>query len=306
MVGRWIYDCGHPGDHGHKTEIHPPKAIASFRRETAQFAGNFGSTPANNAVVFIGRDGGYWRQPINDQDYVFDLYLPPKPHPEAVPKSKIVPRLTGGTNILPVQPQITPYPANEPRALRVVIPLKGVTPHPENYGVVISGGWSDPQGSEAAKVKRIRVTVEEIFMDANLDNGEAEWHVYVGINGRWDQWRSLSGATHKLNYSVELNVAPSDQVHITACGFEADPIHGLMGNSIGGLSWAEVSAKSRARDNADKIKDGFFGLGSDLSGSIENEPLDIFSKVHPPSALQPLTVASPGKGYRLRYRIEVI
>jgi hypothetical protein len=25
IVGRWIYDCAHPTDHGHKSEIHPPR-----------------------------------------------------------------------------------------------------------------------------------------------------------------------------------------------------------------------------------------------------------------------------------------
>ena len=165
IVGRWIYDCGHPTVHGHKSEIHPPKAVASFRTEAVQFEGNPGPTRATTTALFIGREGGYWRQPINDQDYAFDLYLPPQPYAEAVPRWTIEPQ----TGALPVQPQLTPFPANAPRALRVVIPLKGVEPHPENYGVIISGGWSDPRGTEAAAVKRFRVTVEEIFMDANLD-----------------------------------------------------------------------------------------------------------------------------------------
>jgi hypothetical protein len=59
MIGRWIYDCGHPQAHGHKTEIHPPKAFASFRTEVTQFAANSGPTRANNAVLYIGSNGGY-------------------------------------------------------------------------------------------------------------------------------------------------------------------------------------------------------------------------------------------------------
>ncbi len=30
MVGRWIYDCGHPTSYGYKTEIHPPKGCGFF------------------------------------------------------------------------------------------------------------------------------------------------------------------------------------------------------------------------------------------------------------------------------------
>ena len=149
MVGRWIYDCGHPTANGHKSEIHPPKALVSFRSEAVQFDGNQGPVRANQAVLFIGRDGGYWRQPINDQNYAFDLYLPPKPYEEAVPVLKTEPQ----TGALPVQPQFTPFPAGAPRALRVVIPLKGVEPHPENYGAIISAGWSDPRRTESAAVR---------------------------------------------------------------------------------------------------------------------------------------------------------
>jgi hypothetical protein len=186
----------------------------------------------------------------------------------------------------------------------VVIPLKGVNPHPESYGVIIAGGWSDPRGTETAAVKRFRVTVEEIFMDANLDpTGADEWYVYVGINGRWNMWKSLSGDSHRLNYAVELALHPSDHIHMTACGFEADEIDNLMGKHIG-LSWAEVCDRGRGIDNAEKIRSGFLSLGTSLDPSIENEAIGIFSQLHPPEVLGAVTVASPKNDYRLRYRIE--
>jgi hypothetical protein len=56
VVGRWVYDCGHP-EAGHRTEIHPPKALVSFRSESAEFSDNPGPSRANSAVVFIGRQG---------------------------------------------------------------------------------------------------------------------------------------------------------------------------------------------------------------------------------------------------------
>jgi hypothetical protein len=312
IVGRWIYDCGHPKDNLHKTEIHPPKALASFRSQATDFAGNPGPTRANHAILYIARDGGYWRQPINDQDYTFDLYLPPKPYAEAAPRFKIVPQ----TGSLPVQPQITPFPAHEPRAFRVVIPLRGVEPHPENYGAIISAGWSDPQGTETAAVKLFRITVEEILMDANLDPDpfdKDEWYVYIGVNGRWRVWKGLSGESKRLNHSVVLPLHPSDRIHITACGFEADEINGLMGRETGS-TWADVSDPSQSRKNAEKIRDGFLSLGKSLAGTgkfwessnINNEAIGTFSHFHPPEALDLVTVPSPEGKYRLRYKVEVV
>ncbi len=302
IVGRWIYDCGHPETNGHRSEIHPPKAIVSYRTEAVQFQENSGPTRANQAILFIGRDGGYWRQPINDQDYAFDLYLPPKPYAEAVPVLKVEPQ----TGALPVQPQFTPFPVGVPSALRVVIPLKGVNPHPDNYGAIISGGWSDPHRTENVQVKRFRVTVEEILMDANLDPTDTdEWYVYVGVNGRWKIFEDLGGASHKLNYSVDLDLHPSDQIHITACGREADEINGLMGRPTG-LSWADVSAREQGEDTAKKIRNGFLSLGLSLDPFIENEDIGLFSHFHPPQALNTVTLASSEKNYRLRYRIEAI
>jgi hypothetical protein len=301
LVGRWICDCGHPDEnYKHRTEIHPPKAVACFRSEAMNFTGNKGPTRANNAVLYIAQRGGYWDQPINNQDYVFDLYLPPKPYAEAVPKWNVASK----TGSLPVQPRITPYPADNPRALRVVIPLKNVSPHPEEYGAIISAGWSDPRDTESKKIKRLRVTVEKIFMDANLDpHGKDEWYVYVGINGRWNVWKSLNGDSTTLNYSVDLDLHPDDKVHITACGFEADEIHDLMGKSIG-LTWAEIVDHSQAKNNAEKIRSGFLSLGLSLDPNIDNEPISTFSKIHSPGALSSVTAATKDKDYRLRYRIE--
>lgn len=302
IVGRWIYDCGHPEAIGHKSEIHPPKAVVSFRSEAVQFDGNRGPVRANQAVLYIGRDGGYWRQPINDQNYAFDFYLPPKPYEEAVPVLRIDPQ----TGALPVQPQFTPFPADSPRAFRVVIPLQGFEPHPENYGAIISAGWSDPRGTESTAVKRVRVTVEEILMDADLDpTGADEWYVYVGVNGRWKVFENLSGKTHRLDFAIELTLHTSDQVHVTCGGREADEVNGLMGRDVG-LSWTEISAPDLGEENAKAIRSGFLSLGFSLDPSIENESIGLLSQFHPPQALSTVTVGSSEGKYRLRYRIEEI
>lgn len=300
MVGRWIYDCGHPHpQYGHKTEIHPPKALVWFRTEAVTFAGNGGPTRANNAVVYIGQNGGYWCQSINDQDYAFDLYLPPKPYDEAVPLWHITPM----TPVVPVQPVITPYPVDAPRVLRVIIPLKGVIPHPEEYGAIIAGGWSDPRGTESAAIQPVRVRITKIYMDGDYDLGPDEWHVYIGVNGRWNVWKDLSGWSQDLDFAVDLDLHPTDRIQITASGFEADMIHDYMGNTSG-YSWDYISNPHLTKEQREAIEDGVFWQ---LSGSFNdrNDQIGYFSQIHDPNDRSSFTRAaiSPSD-YRLSYSIE--
>lgn len=298
MAGRWIYDCGHPAAHGHKTEIHPPKAVVSFRKEAVEFAGNSGSTQANNAVLYIGRDGGYWRQPINDQDYEFDLYLPLKPYPEAVPRWRVVSK----TGNLPVQPKVTPFPLDSPRLLRVVVPLKDVRPHPEQYGAIISGGWSDPLRTQSAQIKHLRVRVTKIYMDGDYDDWGDEWHVYIGINGRWKVWQDIGGWDESLNFSVDLDLHPSDRIHITACGFEEDLMHNYMGDNSG-YTWAQISNPNLTDEQREDIEDSVFWQ---LAGSFndENDKIGYFSKYHNFNERGTFTIVSDKRDYRLNYTIE--
>ena len=297
IVGRWIYDCGHPSKNGYKTEIHPPKAVATFRSEAVRLPGNRGATRANTAVVYIGRKGGYWTSPINDMNYDFSFRLPPKPFKGAVPKFKV----TSKTGRLPVRPKITPSPASNPRELKVHIPLKGVRPHPAEYGVLISGGWSDPKGAEAKRIIPVRVNIEKIFMDANKDPiGRDEWYVYVGINGRWRVFESLGGSSKTLNHRVNLALHPSDRIHVTVCGFEADSIHDLMGARTGVKSKmvSERSTLSQAKEVAKVIRNKFLSLRVN-----ENDAIGTLSKQHRASTTGTFTVKAPSKNYRLRYTI---
>lgn len=305
MVGRWIYDCGHPKNGIHKTEIHPPKAVASFRREAVRFGGNAGPTRASQAALYVGRDGGYWRQPINDRDYEFDLYLPPKPYPEAEPRWHVEAK----TGQLPVQPAFEPYPFGDPRALRVTIPLEGVTPHPEEYGAIISGGWSDPRGTESSEVDRIRVDVEKIHMNADLDPLGDEWYVYVGVNGRWKVWEEIGGWEESLNFDVNLDLHPDDPVLVSVCGFEADAINNYMGDDSG-HDWSTISDPDLTNFEAglligDVLTQQAFSFGD------ENKPIGHAFERHAPTEIRShmaasnKTVEDSGEPYfELEYRIE--
>lgn len=301
IIGRWIYDCGHPKGGSHKTELHPPKTVVSFRREATQFAGNDGPTRATKAVTYIGREGGYWRQPINDQDYVFDLYLPPKPYDEAEPIWSI----RSKTGRLPVQPEVSPFPTTHERALRIVVPLEGVQPHPDEYGVVVAGGWTDPRGTETAGIERVRVHVEKIFMDADFDTFGDEWYVYVGVNGRWRVWKSIGGSDEDLDYTVDLDVHEDDHIKLTACGFEADWMHDFIGDDSG-YTWEEISRPKTSSERKEIELDLLRQLATTLND--ENDRIGLFPEFgtapHAATDRGSFTRSSERGDYRLRYRIE--
>lgn len=307
ILGRWIFDCAHPEPSGYKTEIHPPKAVVSFRSEAFHFKGTPAPVRANQAVVYIGRNGGYFESDINDQDYKFSFLLPPRPGATAVPLFQVTPMTARPA----VRPQVTAAPTKAGGRLLVKIPLKGVLPHPDDYGAIISAGWSDPTGAEARKIIGATVTVEKIFMDANLDPfGADEWYVYVGVNGRWRVFESIGGDAKTLNHTVNLSLHPTDRIRLSVCGFEADEVHDLMGRrtTIPRATVSERTSNSAATSAAGTIRDEFRDLAVENAGFInENSPVStLFALLKPPGATR-LTVKSrsPGKDYRIQYTVDI-
>jgi hypothetical protein len=302
VLGRWIFDCGHPTPSGYCTEIHPPKAVATFRSEAVKFFGNQGPTRAAVACLYIGRRDTYFTSNINDQDYSFNLRLPPKPFKTATPRV-IIRSMTG---VPPVNPVVTalPTPADA-KWFNVLVPLNGVVPQPDEYGLVVSGGWSDPNGTETRKVLKKRVTISKIFMDANLDPVlRDEWYVYLCVNGRWKAFESLSGSDATLNYVVDLDLYPTDKITISLCGFEADSAHDLMGDGSS-VDPARVRAKStnaQARAVAGQIRNAFVaGL---LSGfPDENDSISRLFVQHAADDAGTFLVRPGARDYRLRYTI---
>lgn len=302
VVGRWIFDCGHPTPSGYCTEIHPPKAVATFRSEAVKLLGNPGPTRATVASLYIGRSDTYFTTNINDQDYSFNLPLPPKPFKTATLRTLIRSMI----GILPVDPIITAVPTpGTAKWLNIRIPLNGLTPQPQEYGLVVAGGWGDPNGTETRKVLKKRVTISKIFMDANLDPFfRDEWYVYVCVNGRWKAFEELSGGTATLNYVVGLDLYPTDKITISLCGFEADSVHDLMGDASG-VDPQRVSNKSTAAQAsavAKQIRNAFVsGLVSGFPD--ENDSISRLFVQHAATDTGDFLVRPFAKDYRLSYKI---
>jgi hypothetical protein len=146
LIGRWIYDCGHPP---FQTEIHPPHFVVFIRPEAHTFAGVPGSTLANVARAYaFGRGSDlpatthYYS--VADQnlaefakDYQFEIPLPSRPSQNSQPIAEIVEVTFGGP---------TPILTIAPTADRVLVtyPLAAYLSANKNarVGAVIAAGWS--------------------------------------------------------------------------------------------------------------------------------------------------------------------
>jgi hypothetical protein len=137
MMGRWVFDCGHPP---YESEIHPPQAVAFTRREPTFFPGDWAPSPTNKTFIYLGTPGrdpnAHFSAPLL-RDYEFDIDLPPKPSSSARFHAEIVEQPYGG----PV-PILTPLPdAQNPARLHVRVPLD-----PANTRYVFS--WEDVPGRD--------------------------------------------------------------------------------------------------------------------------------------------------------------
>ncbi len=279
ITGRWIHDCGHPKRGKHRSEIHPPKATICFRDETDKFRGNRGLSRSTQAIVYISKKGGYIDLKINDQDYIFDLPLPGKPSAASRPVFKIVKKIRS-----PINPVVTPFPSDDPKVLRVTVPLKGKFVKGGQYGVIVSGGWTDPKGIDAKRIKKVTVNITKANLKANKDpstlglGGKDEWRLHTGINGRWKQYKSMDRGKRNLNHKVELHLHSSQRIKIATCGYEADAVDDIMGRGSGAPSSYASSSKltsGQRKDAAKRIAVVFLTLGTDLlsGGDIENDSI---------------------------------
>ena len=126
---------------------------------------------------------------------------------------------------------------------------------------------------------------------------------------------SLSFYPTVLNFSVDLDLHPEDEIHITACGFEANTLHRLMGKD-GGLTWAQINnpmltEKQRREIMEDLIEEAldknWLGI-PERNLQDENEPLGLFSAFHSPqeASESPFEKHLDKRDYRLAYTIEAV
>jgi uncharacterized repeat protein (TIGR01451 family) len=204
--GHWIFDCGHPEDVGGgphaKTEIHPARGVASMRQQMATLPGS-GVTPVPVTATDLyihGRSGvvtdvlecgqevvlgtGTCTTPFGphdpvadhlgtpiDDNYSFNVCLPPLPFDKAVPKYFVE---DGPGNTLTVAPDLDFVDSTGacaadlakfgPKQLQVVVPLDGSGATPDDvYARKIKAGWVFP----AENLRHLKLTLNK--MDLHTD-----------------------------------------------------------------------------------------------------------------------------------------
>lgn len=258
ISGRWIYDCGHASSDDKsvgkmRTELHPIKAVASARWEAIKFPENNGLyVPAIQFMFFASKTGGY--QPFSSlggRDYEFIVDLPKIPGALAVkapigstpefPLNTVVLRsphllhkfdylpfsnATGNNaSVVPVIEPIAPDdPSQPPQQAKIKIPLSGAG-SADYYGVMISLGWYDPDGSQARKVLHCQVTLDNFHKGSvNHVTFSEEWSVKIGVNGRW-LTQHFDGVrnNHTYNFNlptIDLWLSEDDFISISSHGAE--------------------------------------------------------------------------------------
>lgn len=272
--GHWIVDCGHASEKGGKTyyrsEIHPPRAIASMRDQVSEIPGS-GLTPVRVVAtdLYIHGRAGYVvdvlacgqgvilradpdscptkTTPIDDL-YEFDIPLPPRPASGASLRWQVV---NGpGHSINGVQPVLTPVPAHDPTHLRATIDLRGSGAVPEDvYAKQIYAGWVSPEPMRLLNYTLHRMDLED---DKDVDPGDCEctffWHNInrvphaewirfqdhtTGNMDDYDDWHGFGdGLMHFEDISYDFWVAPGQDFTIRARGYDQDCFdHALMNGS---------------------------------------------------------------------------
>jgi hypothetical protein len=140
------------------------------------------------------------------------------------------------------------------------------------------------------------------------------WDVYVGINGRWQAFKSPGGEIETfLNYSVDLDLVSEsyygNKIEITVCGRQLRAIDRLMDRDIG-VTWQQIESTTDIIYLKERMEQGFGLLEPDafergvLRGldAIDNERISTFRRTH--CGIGGFGQNSPKNDYEIHYRIE--
>ncbi len=229
VVGRWILDAGHP-EVGDRTEMHPPRLLATMRKRTAMASsgaaaaqvdiyvsghgGGANSMPPGLSAVLDqhGHGGGRIRDVLSPDDQK-KYYQPGPLAPALLPAiTLLIQQLTGQTISLPVFAEAGPsafpwgMPGTEERPINDMdydfdVPLP---PPPAGGGTVAVDVTTQPQHTTA---------ITEVITYGNVANGvPTTAHVHLpyrgadnGIYARTLRFSWVAGAPPDSHFTVRLN-----------------------------------------------------------------------------------------------------
>ncbi len=301
MLGRWIFDCGHPDPY--RSEIHPPKAVAFTHAEPVIFPGDQQPSSSNLTRIYIHGRGGYYKTPAAGRNYEFNVPLPPKPVRFSSLRTQILSLPFGGPS-----PTFT-VTNTKPPMLHVTYPLAGVSDpgNTRRFGAVIATAWQNSISLLGTPGYRLlRVTLDSIKINNDHDgtlSGSGEWRLWVRIGSTWLEIPGLGdvdgGDTVRINKSVVVIVPDAGALALQTSGWEDD-----------------CDNRFRARDTDIKLWDASVGdLQCEING---NDNIGILERKGEYSAAQNYGIGShdapsarngdadTAGDFNLRYRVELV
>jgi hypothetical protein len=312
VVGRWIFDCGHPPA---RSEIHPPLATAFTRLEPAAFTGDAVPSLTTKTFVYIHGRGGYYSsaRPVATRDYEFDIVVPPRPSQSAELRAEILSLPYGG-------PAIRPLLSVQSGHVHVRYPLAAINdPSPDRkFGAVILAGWREPRLTRG--YRKLRITLDNVRINTrHATLAEAEWQLWVLTGNRWIETLRTHDAPGLPVPTPETgNVRDRDVVAIRKSSEIVVPDDGSLPVRIQTTGWESNSIDRRFGARPNGVRDLRI---ADIGGLLNNNaPLGVVAKAYSAaekfgigvhddlSERNPLatTSAKTNGDFNLRYHIEQI
>jgi hypothetical protein len=212
--GNWVFDCGHgttvDGVLHRRTEIHPPRAIATMRDQVVNWpdvgpmlitatelyvhgqAGAVTDILNCGPEALIGQGSCGFTEPHRgtpiDENFEFDIPLPPKRTAGSELRTMVQ---AGSGNTINVKPILDPLEDH----IHVTIPLAGTGVDPgDAYAWRIYAGWTDPRPIRLFQVTltkmvlhneqdhEIKASCECSFFWINLNRATREWEPLVNFD----------------------------------------------------------------------------------------------------------------------------
>jgi len=221
--GHWIFDCGHSTDGKYPTEIHPPRATATMRQTSYPlYATGATPVPVTMTDLYIHGRAGFVVDVLNcgmldtvgggnscstnttpiDEDFTFDVCLPPRPADQAVLTWLVLPGT--GNNLNPVLEveEVTATdictnsgerPLDTHTMLRVTAPLANTGAQPEDvYSRRLIAGWVFPPDPPLQHMQ-VRLKSMNLHQDHDPPGfaGELSFS-WLNLDADPDPWRRLS------------------------------------------------------------------------------------------------------------------
>ena len=190
------------------TMLNPCKAIATAKMVGHKFKENPLPVPATQFMFFISKRGGYLNfDSITDRDYEFIVDLPENDFEQTEPfeigRTNKIPPFSFDHNTIVIRPRLLKHlntgvflnstqpagqvdakngphmepeieilkpekPGTMPTHVKVKVKTSQLDPKMEAYGFILTLGWFDPAGVQAAKVRECTVTLLELTSHATV------------------------------------------------------------------------------------------------------------------------------------------